>query len=118
MKPFNLEAALAGAPVVTRYGFKVTQLHEFSTVLTPSLFGVIGENKCVSSWCSNGKSVDPHFDLFMAPVKKKGWLNIYKIQNAIPACIASATFVYADEATAKRNADKTILATVPIEWEE
>lgn len=41
MKPFNLERALAGEPVVTRAGVEVTQMHLFDTISTFPLVCVV-----------------------------------------------------------------------------
>ena len=56
MKPWNLERALAGDPVITREGDPVTQLHQFN-VDEPenerSLYGVC--NGTVMCWFLNGR---------------------------------------------------------------
>ena len=52
MKPFDLEAALAGAPVITRDGRPVTQLHKFDATTPLCLVGVVGGE--VYSWCLEG----------------------------------------------------------------
>jgi hypothetical protein len=54
MKPFDLTAALAGAPVVTVSGSKVTGLHKFEGVHpeNQSLFGV--QDGEVNSWNCDG----------------------------------------------------------------
>lgn len=44
MKPFNLEAALAGEPVVTRSGCKVKQITLFEVDNQYNLVGVVGED--------------------------------------------------------------------------
>lgn len=53
-------------------------------------------------------------DLFFAPEKKTGWVNIYN--RATRGC----GLIYESEEKAKQNADKdkTYVATVKIEWEE
>lgn len=82
LKPFNLEEALAGKPVVTRDGRKVTEIYHFKTEgssfpvcaiigLSPNWFDLQGKNIC-----SN-----PEFDLFMAPVTVTKWANIWKSGN-------------------------------------
>lgn len=71
MKPFNLQAALAGAKVVTVSGEPVTGLHWFEGVRDGfmNLFGVVdGE---ILSWHDNGafafdKSKASRLDLRMA----------------------------------------------------
>lgn len=76
MKPFSLEEALAGAPVCTRDGRPVTKLTNFSVTSDYSLVGVIeGE---FYKWMRDGgcssSYVESERDLFMAPVKKTGWV--------------------------------------------
>ena len=54
MKPFNLEAALAGAPVVTVIGSPVTGLHRFDGVSDGlCLVGVYGGG--IETWHENGR---------------------------------------------------------------
>ena len=104
MKPFDLEAALAGAPVVTRSGKPVTQLVKFDAIRSPfNLFGVVdGE---VYSWGESGG-----YDLFMATVKREGWINIYK---DLSMCCIHPTKEKADE-----NAGAARIACAKFEWEE
>jgi hypothetical protein len=69
-KPFDLERALAGDPVVTRYGEPVTQITKFDIYGTHVLRGVL-EGQLVS-WCDNGRyysSGEGHCDLFMGPLE-------------------------------------------------
>lgn len=77
MKPFNLERALAGDPVVTRDGRPVTQLTLFAVNQDEPLVGIC--EGTIKRWYingdyvpgSNGKSPQ---DLIMAPVKREGWI--------------------------------------------
>ena len=66
MKPFDLEAALAGAAVTTRDGRKVTCLQQKGSLLV----GYIGENNHRSGWHLDGSfggvdSVSIGYNLFM-----------------------------------------------------
>lgn len=82
MKPFNLEKALAGAPVVTRDGREVTHLYLFPVEgLKYPLYGVIWNErggKSVTSFTRNGleyaESEHNDSDLFMKTVKKVGYV--------------------------------------------
>jgi len=82
MKKFNLEKALAGEPVVTRNGKKVTDLKLFNTQKFFKLFGVIDDD--LESFNIEGhclfKEGHEH-DLFMANGTKSIWVNVYKKQN-------------------------------------
>lgn len=86
MKPFNLEKALAGAPVVTRDGRKVKQLMLFKTLDIFCLGGVMDGK--LHYWTRRGKwtwvdySVDAN-DLFMAEPKASIWSRIFaKVKEA------------------------------------
>jgi len=78
MKPFNLEKALAGEPVVTRDGTKVTEIHNFSTRHGEMTVFAIIEGSFLT-FSKSGKHystiVDSEFDLFMADTEK--WVNVY-----------------------------------------
>lgn len=70
MKPFNLEAALAGARVVTRDGREVTQLIKFNILNSYlSIYGVI--DGILKVWTIEGFSYpydgESKLDIFMAP---------------------------------------------------
>lgn len=78
-KPFNLEAALKGEPVVTRDGRSVVDLKRFETV--DKIYGVLAGY--VSGWHLSGtynSSGEHKADLFMAvpePKMREIWLNLY-----------------------------------------
>jgi hypothetical protein len=75
MKPFDLEAALAGAPVVTRDGREVTQLKLFELTGKEPLYGVIENN--VYRWDFNGvfrpDGTKTSYDLFMFEAEPEVW---------------------------------------------
>ena len=80
MKPFNLEKALAGEPVVTREGNPVTQLIKFEAKEERDgyvLYGVV--NNKIFTFLDSGKydrTFESHcFDLFMAEPER--WINIH-----------------------------------------
>ena len=124
LKPFNLEAAKAGKPVCTRdgrpariiaYDLKggfhklvvLVQDHEsYEDIYT---YTESGEYR---KYCKNP------LDLFMAPEKKEGWINLYKY---LPYLHTIVDFeVYDTEQEAKDNIDKKgrYITTIKIEWEE
>ena len=74
MKPFNLERALAGDPVVTRDGRPVKIAgYNGEAVKDAQLIGWIRNN--YGTWYLNGESEHAKdFDLFMAPTKRKEWI--------------------------------------------
>lgn len=112
MKPFDLEAALAGAPVVTRDGIPVTQLTQFDINDGEPLRGV--RRGRVLSFQKDGRytsSGDSNDDLFMAPVKRVVWVNLYEGAHA---------FHYATEKEAdnKGSSERVGGKAHPLEIEE
>ena len=53
-------------------------------------------------------------DLFFAPTKKEGWVNIYQDPNEFPR----TGNIYEAKEEAIKNKDRNYIATVKIEWEE
>jgi len=90
MKPFNLERALAGDPVITRDGQLVQGIHVFSN----KLFGIIHdeedeEETFIFYWDKKGKWIYDHAEenidrmkLFMASKKKKLWIAVSKTPDS------------------------------------
>lgn len=87
MKPFDLEAAKAGAPIVTRDGRSakfiahVAEAHPSQRLLVLIDGGVY--TKFESGKYSNSPAHVSHNDLFMAPVKRPVWANVYGYGGAI-----------------------------------
>ena len=65
-----------------------------------------------------GPSVDSNLDLFFAPEKHEGWINIYRADDV--KCIATDKYVYRSEIDAINGiaGNKDYIATVKVEWEE
>lgn len=55
-------------------------------------------------------------DLFFAPEKKEGWINLYKVDNK--TCIANVYPLESEELAKEAMSDKDYIATCKIEWEE
>lgn len=118
MKPFNLEAALAGAPVVTRGGDIVTEIFHFKTVegiMYPVIAIVDGERH---SFTTTGKynvtMVTHDNDLFMGTEKKEGWVNVY--QGYKDEHFTGRKIYPTQEAADQGRSTEGI--AVKIEWEE
>jgi hypothetical protein len=122
MKPFDLEKALAGEPVVTRDGRVVKELIRFKTLNDWSVFAVVGN--CVIQCNDNGQHSDCEhnsLDLFMAEkpkVKKEGWVNLYVFDGIIK--VGSQIFHFEHDAKFHQQLHDVIkyLPPVKIEWEE
>lgn len=80
MKPFNLEAALAGEAVITRSGFPVTGLHLFDITTDYPLYGIV-EGR-ITSFTKDGiynlEVLEHHSNLHMAPRIVKIWRRTYR----------------------------------------
>ena len=117
MKPFSLDEYLKNPSkkVITRDGHNVRII---CTDFDNPNFPVIGEVKG-SKWpCSFTKKgmynryEECDADLFFAPEKHEGWVNVYRDFDDV-----MCGSVFATEEDAKCKA-KTAIATVRIEWEE
>jgi hypothetical protein len=100
MKPFDLEKALAGEPVVTKNGQSVSQLTLFSLTKDDyCIYGVI-EGR-IQRWVRSGQydvNVENHdLDLFM--VQPEQWVNVYWISRNNNWCNGP----YPTEEIAKQN---------------
>ena len=115
MKKFDLEAAKAGAKVVTRDGrsvrivcFDVKDMWPIVALITET-----DGQEIIRGNLKNGnifESGNEHpCDLFMAPVKKEGWMNCYPdFRNT----------VYATKAEADKEAVFNRISCVKVEWEQ
>lgn len=74
---------------------------------------------CYYSYTLNGKHNinDSHLDLFFAPEKKEGCLNLYKDENGRVA-IGTVYPIESEESAKMASEDKKYIATCKIEWEE
>lgn len=123
LKPFDLEAAKNGAPVCTRSGcdvrivcFDVRDVRGDHPVLALIDSGDI---ELEANYGADGKyrhdKCRHQFDLFMAPTKREGWVNIYKTLSSKVAVIHETE----DQAIDNRTGDAaTYIDTVKVEWEE
>ena len=126
MKQFNLEEYLKdpNKKVVTRDGRNVRIIctdrkgTEYSVVALCTMSNV--SEDCYF-YFPNGRmylSADSCLDLFFAPEKKEGWLNLYKNENGRVAI--GTVYPIESEESAKKiaSADKDYVATCKITWEE
>jgi hypothetical protein len=116
MKEFNLERALAGEPVITRNGKKVTELHLFKNeALIQPLYGTIEGDEDVLQWTTFGifnPVKETSWDLFMAEQKKSIWVNVYKLTNG-EMCIG-CSYSSLKDAMRYTDGDGTYLKTIEI----
>jgi hypothetical protein len=124
MKPFNLQAALAGKPVVTRDGRKVTKIVHFSEAESSGwrVVGIAtGEVLPVNEFGSYHGTIDSPKDWFMASEKKEGWVNIWGA-GRIPGYRERGYKIFSTQQEAEECAQNTYgdpyFGAVHVEWEE
>lgn len=118
LKPFNLDAALQGAEVVTREGQKVTEIVWLKTLSYPhNLFAVIDGH--LHAFNKQGRSyadIDHDNDLFMKPQQVTKWVNIYCSSGGFRTGI----YTFDSEEQAKKSIDEfnsEYYCTVPMTFE-
>ena len=86
MKPFDLEAAKAGAPLVTRDGRPAKFIaHVAEAHPNQRLLVLVGGAVCrhfEGGRCMLNPGDESPYDLFMAPVKRTVWVNLYEYGEA------------------------------------
>ena len=125
MEQFNLEKYLANPSrkVVTRDGCPVRILCTDKKSYNEQIVGLImGNNgmEFISTWTQQGKSFfnsDTPNDLFFAPEKHEGYINIYR--NEYKDYYKGKIIYFSKEDAIKRG-EKTpdYITTTKIEWEE
>ena len=131
MKQFDLDEYLANPSkkVVTRDGRSVTR---FLCTDARGLFPIVAlvekdDGKYSVSYTKDGRffpnEINDKNDLFFAPVKHEGWVNIYKaaVQRETLGCLHTrymGSCIWPTEEAAKTAADADNAITIKIEWEE
>lgn len=121
MKPFNLQKALAGEPVVFGNGKECLEIKQFKNGVVVSLdeFDVLRKHEKDGALYALSPSDISNYSLFMAEkpkVKKEGWVNVYREGGLFPY---NTSRVYFEEQSAIESAIATNhIATIKIEWEE
>ena len=117
MKQFNLEEYLKNPSrkVVTRCSKNVRIICTDKKGALYKVIGLVdnGDKEAICNFTSKGEScfgVETNIDLFFAPEKHEGWVNIYP-QGRLGGLYGSAE-------KAKQNAGSALIAIVKIEWEE
>ena len=121
-KPFNLEAAIAGEPVETRGGGKVTEFHYFATDKGDyPITAIISGRKCgytkAGSFFTDGAC--DNRDLVMAAKKRHAWHCVCMCQGKLVVpLIWCNTEEELRSRVASSDVDAVILGTYCTEWEE
>ena len=125
MKQFNLEEYLKNPTkkVITRDGNSVRIICTKKLDNNYPVVALVSDGDCEKcySYTTFGKlyinqSICCELDLFFAPVKKEGWINLYKINSIIsPGPRAYDTKEEAESAAGDKS---YYISTIKIEWEE
>ena len=118
MKQFNLDEYLANPSkkVVTRDGRSV-KIHCTNYMGAQHIIAQVEGNEYSSAFSNDGRFIfgeESPRDLFFAPVKREGWVNI----NNTGFTPYTSTSIWPTEEMAKRRAGDGYIATIKIEWEE
>lgn len=124
MKEFSYEAYERGEKVITRCGYPVLEILKFNDVRVPRpLMVLVNVNDslkvvhCTLEGRGRAGIGTNGCDLFMAPVKKKGYINLYMGREGVFA--GGSIHSSRDEAKSKPAVSEPgYVATATIEWEE
>ena len=131
MKQFNLDEYLANPSrkVITRRGLNARIICTDRKDLIYPIVALIetkSGGESIQYYTKDGKYyIDALYedDLFFAPEKHEGWVNIYKagVQRETLGCMVTryvGSSIWPTEEAAKTAADPDPIATIKIEWEE
>lgn len=122
MKPFDIELAKAGHPVWTRDGKPVRIICYDRKHTEYPIVALVdnGEFEMNIVYTADGKFHNnpkkSEYDLFMATVKREGWVNLYK-EDGVTRTHGSHIYPSKESALNARSPINYI-TTVKIEWEE
>ena len=126
MKEFNLEEYLKdpSQKVVTRDGREVRIIctdAKGDEPIVALLYNKNRDEENVYTYNREGifyKDNDSCLDLFFAPVKKEGWINLYKDKDEDITYLPGIIHDSEKEAKEAIKGDPNFIATIKIEWEE
>ena len=126
MKEFNLEEYLKdpSKKVVTRDGREVRIICTDAKGDEPIIALVYNNNReeeNVYTYNRDGSFYGDNYDcldLFFAPVKKEGWVNLFKDKEINYPYIPGIIHDSEEEAKETIKGDPDFIATIKIEWEE
>lgn len=122
MRPFNLDDYLKNPErkVVTRDGRDVRIIcTDFNNPNYPGICEIKG-SKCPYSFATNGELIKGKKlsgDLFFAPEKHEGWINLYKTETS-SQYVTSNLYNSEEKAIEIGRNSENYIATIKIEWEE
>lgn len=124
MKPFDLEKAKAGEPVMTQNGLKARVIcfdrKEVDFPLVALVTDPESGTETLETYQADGgyttAGAVTSFDLVMAPVKKEGWMNIYSHDGGVFASVRGGP-IFATKELADENTNDNRIACMRVEWE-
>ena len=122
MKQFNLEEYLKNPSkkVVTRDGRSV-KIHCTNYIGAQKIIAQVEGNDYSSAFSNDGRFIvgdESSCDLFFAPEKHEGWLNLFK--DTLGIIYGGCVYTSKDEAKEEEHPTdrESHVATIKIEWEE
>ena len=118
MKQFSLDEYLRNPKmkVVTRDG-RAAKILCTNYIGTQPIIAAIEDSEYSTAFCKDGRFIigeESPRDLFFAPERKEGWVNVYREDNR-----RLCGTVYNTESEARQHSRSSgYLATAKIEWEE
>lgn len=125
MEQFSLEKYLANPSrkLVTRDGREAriicTDRRDLNFPIIALIENISGGGEKACSYTKDGRhytDCPDIFDLFFAPEKHEGWVNVYPDEKIIGELCCR--YVFHSEEEARRNRGEQAIATAKIEWEE
>ena len=126
MKQFNLEEYLKdpSKKVVTRDGRSVRIVCTDRVLVAFPVLALVMEKSGIEnsySYKKNGEYGEngiSDLDLFFAPVKNEGWINVYRDRDTGTTSFGAILYASREEAEEVGKTDVYYAATAKIEWEE
>ena len=117
-KPFNLRAALEGAPVITKIGDEVVRIVHLPEAAPSSRVVAVFDNGELNHYFENGRydeELESNIDLVMVSTTKTGWVNVHKDYSN--NYFSSNIYTTQEEALIGKKS-YSYITTTKIEWEE
>ena len=119
MKPFDLEKAQMGHPICTRDGRNARIICTDCTGQFPIIALVeFGSVEVACYYLTDGKNASPsesNCDLFLAPIKNIGYVNIYQLRAGEPYC---GRITLSPAKPVEKNGVRCLAEAIKIEWED
>lgn len=122
MKQFNLEEYLANPSrkIVTRDG-KAVEILCTNYIGTQPIIASVEDIEYSTAFCKDGRRIiggESSCDLFFAPEKKVGWVNVFGGTDGNSYVGDSRIFKSKEDAEKEGKKWSDYIATVKIEWED